>query len=67
MEKRLVFLLFFLCVFLLSRFPSAASFVISLVRLLFSCDGPGRTAKESLQRAAIARTAAGNGQKCAPP
>ena len=46
--------------------PFCLSFVISLVPLL-SWDRPGRRAKESLQRAAIARTARGNGQKFTPP
>jgi hypothetical protein len=41
------------------RFLFVLSFVISLVRSLYSWDRPGRRAKESLQRAAIARTAAG--------
>jgi len=46
----------------------AFSFVISLVRFIFlSRDRPGRRAKGSLQRAAIARTAAGNRSKCTPP
>jgi len=39
-------------------FPSCLLFVISLVRPLSSWDRPGRMAKESLQRAAIVRTAA---------
>jgi len=44
-------------------FPSCLSFVISLGRLLSSWDRPGGMAKESLQRAAIARTAAGKRSK----
>ena len=41
------------------------SFVFSFYH--FSWDRPGRMAKGSLQRAAIARTAAGKRSKCTPP
>jgi len=43
--------------------PFCLPFVISLVHLLSSWDRPGRMAKESLQRVAIARTAAGKRSK----
>jgi len=43
----------FLCSFL------CLSFVISLVRVISSWDRPGRGAKGSLQRAAVARVADG--------
>jgi hypothetical protein len=46
-----------------SSFHFVILFVISLVRLLYSWDRPGQRAKESLQRAAIARTAAGKRSK----